>query len=169
MKPTQHHRLMKQQCNAVGFTLIEMVMVLVLIGILSIYAVPNILSMPTSTLDSQAKSFASDLRRTQLLASVRGTSLCVLLRDNSHYSVVSQCAQPSSEIIDPATGLAFRGQFQNGVVFKNYPNLPALEFNSLGQPNRAASYVIAPQSGSTASVNVNVTALTGYVSTVTNP
>ena len=169
MKPTQNLASRHPQRAAVGFTLIEMAIVLVLLSVLSIYTVPKVFNSSAVTLDSQAKSFASDLRRVQLLSSVRGISLCVKLVDNTHYSVLTQCAQSASTFIDPATGQPFQGQLLYGVIFQNFPNLPALEFNNLGQPSRAASYVIGPQSGSTASFGVNVTALTGYVTAVANP
>lgn len=163
MKPAQPIVAKNKPCNWVGFTLIEMMVVLVLVGILGAYAIPKMLNNSAATLDAQAKTFASDLRRAQLLATLRGVSLCVLAGGSS-YSIVYQCTQPSNTIIDPVTGQPFVGAFTNGVALTNAPVAPPLEFNNLGQPNHAASYVIAPSNGLT-SFHINVAALTGYVST----
>lgn len=164
MKPTQRAITAKLQRVAVGFTLLEMVMVLVMVGVLTIYALPNVLNMPGATLDSQAKSFASDLRRTQLLATVSGSTLCMWLTDNTHYSVKNQCTAAASTLTDPATNRPIQGTLINGVTFGSYVNPQGLKFNSLGQPSLAASYVF---SGSTPTSTVNVTALTGYVKVTT--
>jgi prepilin-type N-terminal cleavage/methylation domain-containing protein len=169
MKPTQPPFVsQKQRCAALGFSLIELMVVLVLIGILSLVAIPKMLNNPAATLDAQAKTFASDLRRAQLLAGVRGVSLCVLASGIS-YSVVSQCAQPASVITDPANGQPFARTLTNGVTFTNAAIAPPLEFNNLGQPSQAAAYIVSPSNGAI-NFHVNVTALTGYVSiTVTTP
>lgn len=159
MKSSQRLSSQKLTCAALGFTLLEMVVVLLLIGILGVVSAPHLISVSAATLDSQTKAFASDLRRAQLLASVRGVSLCVQA-SGTHYSVV-QCNQPAVPIIDPATGIAFTGDFQNGVGLTNAAIVPALQFNSAGQPNHATQYIV---SANTSSYRVDVAALTGYVS-----
>lgn len=147
-------------------------MVVVVLGILSVVALPKMLNNPSATLDVQAKAFASDLRRAQLLASTQAVSVCVLATVNTNtYRMVYQCAQPNtSQVKDPATGQAFVGTFTNGVAFSVTPG-QSLEFNSLGQPNlqTPTNYVIVPANGAM-SFHVSVTPLTGYVSTtVTTP
>ncbi len=160
MKPTQRLGSQKLPRAAAGFTLLEMVVVLVLIGILGVVSAPRLISLSAATLESQTKAFASDLRRVQLLASVKGISLCVQA-SGTHYSVV-QCAQPAAPFIDPATGLAFAGDFKNGISLINAAIVPPLAFNSAGQPNHATRYVVsAPMSAS--AFRVDISALTGYV------
>jgi prepilin-type N-terminal cleavage/methylation domain-containing protein len=164
MKPVARFGRQTPQCAAAGFTLIEMVVVLVMIGILAAVSAPRFVSMSAATLDSQTKTFASDLRRVQLLASVKGVSLCVQA-SGTHYSVVP-CAQPSVPFIDPATGQAFAGDFKNGVSLTNAAIVPPLEFNSLGKPNHATRFIV---SANTSSYWVDVAELTGYVSITAMP
>ena len=163
MKLSRPLVVQKQRRAGLGFTLIEMLVVLVLVGIFGFFAAPNLLSNPKTTLDSQARAFASDLRRVQLLATVRSVSLCVLAGGSS-YSVVYACDQPSTQMVDPATGHPFVREFTHGVAFTNAPIVPPLTFNSLGQPNGAASYTIGPASGTT-SFLIHVAPLTGFVAT----
>jgi len=64
-----------------GFTLIEMVMMLILIGILAVVFVPRAPSKGSLTIAGQAQQLASDLRYVQALsmtrmtAAARGTAL----------------------------------------------------------------------------------------------
>jgi type II secretory pathway pseudopilin PulG len=166
MKPTQHLAARIRLHAEFGFTLIEVVIMIVLTGVISIIATPKMLNNPAITLGSQVKQFAADLRRAQLLATVTGSSVCVSASGQNYY--VYQCAQPLSKIIDPSTGKALDVSFKNSLNFTNPAIVPALAFNSLGQPNHATSYTIAPTKG-TASLTVNVTALTGYISTNATP
>jgi prepilin-type N-terminal cleavage/methylation domain-containing protein len=152
----------QQSRGLAGFTLIEMVIFIALVGILSVYAAPRLLGNSSVTLDSQVKSFAADLRRVQLWAINSGMSLCVLTTATS-YSVVYQCNQPANKVPDPANGLAFDRSFDKGLTFTNAAIVPALQFDSLGQANHATHFVISAADGS-ASLAVNVAALTGYVS-----
>lgn len=147
-----------------GFTLMEMVVVLLLLGILSIYATPRILNLAESTMDSQAKAFASDLRRVQLLASVRGATLCVCLINNQSYKVLNSSCNPddANAVTDPSTGKVFQSQLVNGVIFLQGPTL--LKFDSSGQPDAGAAYAIGKDSN-TPAIQVQVTSLTGYVTT----
>lgn len=147
-----------------GFTLIEMVIFMTLVGILSVIATPRLLGNSSVTLDSQVKTFAADLRRVQLWASNSGTNLCVLTATSS-YSVVYQCGQPANKVTDPATGLAFERSFEKGLTFTNSAVVPPLQFDSLGQANHATHFVISASDG--VSLAVDVTALTGYVSVST--
>ncbi len=164
MKPVAHLGGQRPPYAAAGFTLIEMVVVLVMMGILALVSAPHLVSLSAATLDSQTKAFASDVRRTQLLASIQGVSLCIQA-SGTHYSVV-QCAQPTVPFIDPATGLAFAGDFQNGVTLTNAAIVPTLAFNSLGAPNHATRFIV---SADTSSYLVDIAALTGYVSITVAP
>lgn len=166
MKPTQHTVRLRHITAVVGFTLIEFAIVIALMGILGIIAMPKMLTNPATTLDSQVKTFAADLRRIQLLASVRGSSVCISASGQNYYAY--PCSQPTTRIIDPSTGQNFDVTFKNAIYFTNPAIVPALEFNSLGQPNRSVTYIITP-TGSTTSLHVTVTALTGYISMTATP
>ena len=146
-----------------GFTLVELVIVIVVLGIVSVYAAMKSVSAAEATLPSQAQKMASDIRHTQTLAYTWGKRLRISITSgvNGSYSVscVTAGASPcdTSPVIDPATGNGFSVALQKNVVLD--PS-PTLDFNSLGQPSAAVSYT-ATSGGSTKTIWV--AALTGYV------
>ena len=147
-----------------GFTLVELIMVMVVLGILSAYAVMRNVSPAEVTLPSQAQKMASDIRHAQTLASTWGRRLRIST-DSSSYSVtctssvVAPCpAAITTPVTDPATGSSFHVDLQKNVVFVN-PTTATLDINSLGQPLAAASYTLSAGSIET----IAVAALTGFV------
>jgi MSHA pilin protein MshC len=149
--------------KARGFTLIELVIVLVVVGVISGYALMKNSSSSVYTLVSQANTMAHDIRHVQTLATTWGRSLCISAAagENGTYTVsyfitsTSQCNV--SPVINPVTGAAFNVSLQKGVVLAG----PAtLVINSLGKPAAASSYTLT--SGD-ATVTLDVAALTGYV------
>jgi MSHA pilin protein MshC len=156
MRPCQHR-------NEAGFTLIEMIIVMSVVGILSAYAIMKNSSPATYTLLSQAQTMASDIRHVQSLATTWGKSLRItaVAGTNGTYSVscVTSGASPcnTNPVINPSTGAAFVVALQKDTVLSG----PAtLDINSLGQPSAAGAYIL---STSEASMNVRVATLTGFV------
>lgn len=146
-----------------GFTLIELIMVIVVLGIVSTYAVMRSGTPTEVTLPSQAETMASNIRHVQTLATTWGRSLRISVATgaNGSYSVscVTVGASPcnTSPVINPATGGTFSVSLQKNVVLGG---TATLDFNSLGQPTTAASYSLS--SGSSTKT-VSVAALSGYV------
>jgi prepilin-type N-terminal cleavage/methylation domain-containing protein len=147
-----------------GFTLIELVMVMAVVGVIAAYAVVNNLASGAYTLRSQAESLASNLRHAQAMATTRGRSLRVSLTagTNGSYSVscVTAGTTPcdSSPVLDPATGTSFAITVQKGVSIAG----PAtLDIDNFGKPSAAATYTLT-YGGST--FTVTVAPLTGYIS-----
>lgn len=146
-----------------GFTLVELVTVMVLLSLISVYAVIRGVSSADVTLPSQAQMMASDIRHTQALAMSWGRSLRLAICAGSggaytvsdKSSAASACNQ--SAITDPATGSSFHITVQKGVALAG-PS--TLDFNSLGQPSAAASYILS-STGSAETIAVQ--ALTGFV------
>lgn len=157
---------MQQRIAAPGFTLVELVVAIVVIGIISAFVIPRSVSSAQLTLPSQARKMAGDLRRVQTLASTWGRSLRVAVTTgpNGTYSVscVIAGAAPcntnaNAPVIDPATGESFSVSLQNNVSLAG----PAtLDFDSSGKPSAAASY---SQAYGDATATVGVAALTGNV------
>jgi MSHA pilin protein MshC len=147
-----------------GFTLVELVIVLVVLGILSVYAAMRNSNPAAYTLRSQAEKMASDLRHVQALATTWGRGLRVAVApDGTGYSVSCVTAGTSpcnaSPVINPTTGSAFTVTLQQGALLAG-PVL-SLEIDSLGKPNAAATYTLS--AGDAATRNVAVAALTGFV------
>jgi MSHA pilin protein MshC len=146
-----------------GFTLMELIIVLVVVGLLSAYALMRNSSSSVFSLLSQAQTMASDVKHVQTMATVWGKSLTISATagTNGTYSVscstVGAAPCNTNPVINPATGTAFTISLQKGVALSG----PAtLVINSLGQPASAAQYILSTEG---ASISVDVAALTGHV------
>ena len=160
------HNSIKSQS---GFTLVELVIVIVIVGVLSAYAVMRNSSPATYALLSQAQTMASDIRHVQSLATTWGKSLRItaVVGANGTYSVscVASGAAPcnASPVINPATGAAFSVALQQGAVLSG----PAtLDISSLGQPSASAIYSVNTGGPN---MEVRVAALTGFVTVIPPP
>ena len=139
---------------------------MVVLGIMSAYAIMKNVSTAEVTLPSQAQKMASDIRHAQTLASTWGRSLRLSAAGNSYSvtctsSTVAPCpSQTTTPVTDPATGGSFSYALQKGAVFI-VPTTGTLDINSQGQPGGAASYTLSAD-GSTGGSTVSVSALTGF-------
>jgi MSHA pilin protein MshC len=125
-----------------GFTLAELVLVMIITSILAAYAAARYFSRADTTGLSQAQRFAHDLRHTQILAASWGRQLVVIVA-GSNYSV--GCAVASTApctaatpvpVTDPATGAAFSVTLQDGATLAG----PAtVRFDSMGRPSTGAA------------------------------
>lgn len=115
-----------------GFTIIELLMVLVVVGVLSAYAIMKSASPANATLPSQAEKLAVDFRHMQLLAITSSRVLCFQASDNS-YKVTQGLSCPATPVVnDPATGAPLSFTLQQGVVFSSAT--AKLVIDSLGRP-----------------------------------
>jgi MSHA pilin protein MshC len=147
-----------------GFTLIELIMVIVLLGILAVYAVPRMLN----TNDFYARGFHDQslayLRYAQKTAIAQRRTVCVTLSSNgialriaaaeSTYNCTAVLAGPSGE-----ASLAARP----GVAFSSA--LTSFVFDGLGQPLTSAGVAMPSQILQVAGVSQSITveSATGYV------
>lgn len=148
-----------------GFTLLELVFTVVILGVLSKVAMMKLVTPATMTLPTQAQSLADLIRRAQSLAVVRGQRMSVsVATSGANGRVVVACAASAPCSTD--TGLTVS---QGAVV----GNTGTLYFNSLGQPVNSAgaalasdtSFTLSYQTGeNTATYTVTVAAITGRVS-----
>lgn len=123
-----------------GFTLVELVMVIIITAILAVYAVSRFGSVGQATGSTEAAHFARDLRHAQMLAITWGQQL-IVTRAASSYSVSCATAGSApcndSPVHDPFTGQAFSVALQNGATFTAGP--ATLRFDSLGRPSTGAA------------------------------
>ncbi len=136
-----------------GFTLVELVIVIVVLGIVSAYAVMKGVFPAEVTLPSQAQKMASDIRSAQTLAYTSGKRMCLAITAGI-YRVDCGTAGACPQSACPQS---FSVTLEKGVVLGGGPT--TIDFNTLGQPSAAASYTLT--SGS--SVTISVAALTGNV------
>ena len=138
-----------------GFTLVELVIVIVVLAIISAYAIIKSTSPAEVTLPSQAETMASALRHTQALAYTSGQRRRVSALNGNTYSVAICGGSP---ITCPTTESTVT--LQNSVTFTDVSPV-TLYFNTLGQPDGKATFTL--RAGG-ASKTVCVAAVTGLVS-----
>lgn len=149
-----------QQASA-GFTLLEMVIVILLLGILGTYAAPSAFNASKMTLDAQARTLASDLQRAQLLATTTGQAFyfCPLING---YVVQSSATCPASVPTQTSVIQPVAVTLDKQATLSATPG--ALAFNSLGQPNVAGSFQLLSSPSGSGSITVTAAAVTGLVS-----
>lgn len=154
-----------------GFTLVELVMVMIVTTILAAYAVSRFSSAGEATGSTEAAHFARDLRHAQMLAMTLGKQLCVNAAGSSYSVSDTTAGSPptcnAGAMTDPTTGTAFSVTLESGASFTTTPS-PVLRFDSLGRPSTGSaptvtdptSYVVT--SGGS-SWTINVRRVTGLV------
>jgi Tfp pilus assembly protein FimT len=159
-----------------GLTLIDALLVVVIVAIVSAYAVMRVRSTGENTLWYQAQQMASDIRHVQVLASTYGRSLQITASAgvNGTYTVscVSATTAPcpatlGSAITDPVTGSAFTGALQDGVTLAVSGTNP-LPFDMQGRPLTSGGAVSTASTTYTLTVNgttatITVSPITGFV------
>ncbi len=156
MNPHPEHPLRDSKA---GFTVVELVIVIVVLGIVSAYAMMKAASPAELSLPSQAQKLAGDIRHAQTLAYTSGKHLRLTITPgvNGTYQV-SSCVTVNGVVTSCPTTV-FSGGVQEGVALQVVAGPNPLDFTSLGQPSAAASYRLA----SSSTVKVSVAALTGLV------
>ncbi len=161
--------------RALGYTLVELAIVVALIGILATYAVVRTSAPGDATLPSQAHRLAADIRQAQLLAQARGSKLCIntgAVGSAQGYWISPDC-ESANAVTNPMTGAPYQVALAHGVSI----SAASLYVDSMGRPVDGDTVLLAPMTGTTDtaqkfvlstslnSVNVTVSVLTGKVST----
>lgn len=128
-----------------GFTLIELITVMMLIGIIAVTISMNIPSSSTYSLSSITEQLRRDIRYTQTLA----------MSLNTNYSLI---LSTSSYTISPAPPEgAYTVAMPSGITL----SAVTITFNSMGAPGSAASVTIT--AAGVGSDTLTVSAETGFV------
>src|SRR5205814_6797883 len=77
--------LSHSQCRAArGFTLIELVLTMVLLGVLAVSFWPRAPTQQSMTLAARANQLASDIRYVQTLSMTRGVRFCIVMTASTY-------------------------------------------------------------------------------------
>jgi prepilin-type N-terminal cleavage/methylation domain-containing protein len=130
--------------NSQGFTLIELIMVVVLISILAVSFVPKFFDTSAISLAGGAAMAAADIRYTQELAMGTHSSKTITFTSNdTYYTVNSQTVNLPSKV-----------SISSGATFT---------FNSLGEPTTGGGSSVILSAG-TETKTITVDSYTGRVS-----
>jgi len=127
-----------------GFTLVELIMVIVLISIIAVSVIPKFLDTSAFSLEGAASMAAADIRYTQELAmGTNNPKTIVFTTTNTHYTVDSR-----------NVNLPSRVTISSGATFT---------FNSLGEPTAGGGSSVTLSAG-TQTKTITVESYTGRVS-----
>lgn len=156
--------------RARGFTLVELIIVIVLLGVLAVYAVPRMLNSN----DFNARGFhdvtLAYLRYAQKTAIAQRRTVCASFTGNS---VALQITNTAGVLVcDASNSAAYRGpdgaltaQGRGGVGYSGAIAPTAMAFDGLGQPLDGAGVVLTAAKTIQISgvADITVEAATGYV------
>jgi MSHA pilin protein MshC len=145
-----------------GFTLIELIMVLVLVGILSIAIIPRFASKNAFDARGYFDQSISMVRYAQKLAIAQRRDVFVNVTGNSmclSYATETTCADVpvANQVINPAKMDWFKADTPTGMSFAA---ASSFSFNALGQPS---SSKVIRFTGDGVSTDITIESETGYV------
>jgi MSHA pilin protein MshC len=144
--------------NRKGFTIIELIMVIVLIGIIAVYAAPRLSNVTNTKAGAFVDKLRADIRYAQNLAITGNQRYRVYFNGSggapaSGYIVVNDengngtWGEAGEIALDPAGGGNLIVTLNTGNYAGITVSTPAggfIEFNALGAPTAAATITIAP-------------------------
>ena len=151
-----------------GFTLVELVIVIVLLGLLSVVAIPRMFNSQDFYIRGFHDETVALLRFAQKTAVAQRRTVCVTFASNG--VTLALAANPATANCATATSLTGpKGETppsvtaRGGVAYTSTPT--AFNFNGLGQPIDSSGAVLASQTlqVSGAAVNITIEGTTGYV------
>ncbi len=157
--------------NRKGFTLIELVMVIVLIGIIAVFIAPRLGNITTTNAGPFMDKLRADIRYAQNQAMTKNRRIRVNLT-NTSYSV-SQDNSPANNcgsfapVADPAEGgnlsIALDTGSYAGITIT--PSITCLEYDALGRPYDC-TIAPAPAACSTTLSGMNIAVVANAATTV---
>lgn len=149
------------QVRHTGFTLIELIMVLVVLGALSIFAVPKFFNKTSFDTLSFHQELKTAVRFAHKLSIASGCEVQVSLTANSYalFYPNTTCSPPdgfgSNPVNHPVESGNYAGTAVTGVSITGFGNF---FFDSVGAPSAAGTITVNPGART-----IVVNALTGYV------
>ncbi len=154
--------------TAAGFTIIELVLVIAIIGILAVTVVPQWDTTTGLNVNFTARQMANDFRYAQALSMSTGLRYRFVVLSSSSYEITNNAG---SAIILPSGGTQMT--LTQGVTIGTLTNMPnnliafdsrGIPYTDTGSPGTAlASTAAVPVTASGMTRSVQVTPQTGYV------
>ncbi len=117
-----------------GFTLVELIVIILLVGILAFTAIPRFLNKGAVDVSVQAEQLASDIRYTQSLSMTQGVRHCIELDTaNSRYRLRSGAGCVTA-VTHPVTGDANYINLANVTMAAANISGSYIEFDGRGEP-----------------------------------
>lgn len=152
-----------------GFSLIELIMTLILVGVLATYVVVKSPNKASVVQGAQAELFTHHIRHAQALAMQWGQALRFSVSANAYsvrcVTVTLQSPCNTTPVVDPATGTNFAITLESGLSLSASGS--TLDFDSLGRPLVSGSVTqndtVWQLSGGGVTTNITVRGVTGMV------
>jgi MSHA pilin protein MshC len=148
--------------SVAGFTFVELVVVLVIVGVLAIFAIPRLVSQSSFDLAGYQQEFAAGLRYGQKYAFAAGCPVRVTIASGSfslHHSSSCDAGDFASLLPHPTQGGGYTVPAPSGITLS-----PAGTFSFLGT-GEASTTVTITLTSSAGSRQVAIIGPTGYVDT----
>jgi prepilin-type N-terminal cleavage/methylation domain-containing protein len=146
-----------------GFTLIELVLVMLLASVLVVALLPRAPTKESLTISARAEQLASDLRYVQSLSMTRGSRYCVSLTASAYSLTTTDAGNNCLGVTEPHPALLTQ-PIAICIGCMSWTNLPAsvIQFDGLGTPYTAAATALAnnavitiADSGSTRTITIS--------------
>lgn len=156
-----------------GFTFIELVIIIVIIGIMALIAIPNFTASGGMKLSGAATMIQTDLRYVQELAMSTNTNCGIIFDVSGNNYRAYQGDDINNTAVSPLTGSAFLVDFDELSQFKgvniysvNLGGSNIIEFDRLGRPFMVDG--ATPISGPNNIITLNASGLTKDLTITTN-
>ncbi|HEC17558.1 MAG TPA: type II secretion system protein [Sedimenticola sp.] len=153
-----------------GFTVMELVMVISILGIVAAFAIPRWQANGAYTVGYQADRLLSDIRYIQSLAMAWGENLRLDVSTGSYQvtcvnsSGTAACGSAGDIITDPLTNQPFNVTLDSGITLAGIDT----DFDKLGRPNSSGTLLSGARtftlSGGSNSWTVSTAPVTGFAS-----
>jgi len=168
MKTEKPSMKMERPFSQAGFTLVELVMVIVLLAIVAVTVSIRWTSAGERTVPVQADLLAGNIRHLQALATAQGRTLRLNINPDRYCVTVPPETDCALAIVDPATSLPFTVVLADAVTLTG----TSTDLDSLGRPKNAAGLLAASRifqlTADSTTWSVTLIPISGFV-TVTTP
>lgn len=149
-----------------GFTVLELVLVILIIGVIAVTTVPN-WTATQQGIEYEARRLLGDLRYTQAMSMTTGQRYRLVITSSNSYQILNPSGSP---VMLPTGGTSLI--LSNNITFGSLTNLPnsLVAYDSNGIPyvdtaspgTALSSTAVIPLVSGSATRNVSITPDTGY-------